>query len=231
MGWRCVSKRNMSLTPDDRREILRRFMVENGLKAARWAKDSGVSANSIYNFLNGESDALDPRTYGKLARTAQVPVWNLSGDAPEPSSPTQVWVSGYVEAGAWREAVEWDRSKWFAVDVPVPPRFRGRARALEVRGTSMNLVYPEGSIAIWMPILDFRPPQDGDDVIVYRRRNDESIEATVKTLRIVNGKRWLWPNSSDPLHQAPVDVDTPGDDIASIEIEGIVIGDYRPRVY
>lgn len=218
----------MDRTPDERRDILRQFIKEHGLKIARWAKQAGVDKNSIYNFLNGHSQSLDLRTYAKLARAAECPVWRLTGDVPEPQSPTEIWVVGSVEAGAFREAIEWDRSLWFPVDVPVPDRFRGKAKALQVRGTSMNADYPEGSIAIWVDVLDFRPARPGDDVVVYSRDKDDQIEATLKELRTDDhGKRWLWPRSHDPLHQAPIDIGSPSDRVTEIEIKGIVIGCYR----
>jgi phage repressor protein C with HTH and peptisase S24 domain len=222
----------MARTADDRRELLRAFINERGLKIARWAKDSGVDKNSIYNFLNGHSQALDPRTYAKLARTVEVPSWKLTGDQPEPPSPTAIWVTGYVEAGAFREAIEWDSSRWYAVDVPVPERFRKRARALEVRGVSMDLEYRPGSIVIWVDYLDFRPPRHEDHVIVYSHHRDGTVEATVKELRIADdGRRWLWPRSSHPEHQAPVDIENPPEEIETIELRGIVVGDYRPREF
>lgn len=220
----------MERTPDDRRELLRGFIKERGLKIARWAKESGVDKNSIYNFLNGHSNALDARTYAKLARTAQVPAWQLSGEEPELPSPTAVWVSGQVEAGAFREAIEWDRWKWYQVDVPIPQRFRRKAKALEVRGFSMDLEYRPGAVVIWVDVLDFRPPRSEDHVIVYATSADGQIEATVKELRIDdNGKHWLWPRSSKPEHQQPIETDEPPEGVTHIEIKGIVVGDYRPR--
>ncbi|MGJ0508901.1 MAG: LexA family protein [Methylocystis sp.] len=222
----------MEKTPDERREILRKFIADNELKIARWAKDSGVDKNSIYNFLNGHSNALDPRTYGKLARTAEVPTWRLSGDAPEPPSPTSIWVSGHVEAGSFREAVEWDRSQWYPLDVPVPDRFRRKAKALEVRGFSMDLEYKPGAVVIWVDVLDSRPPRDSDHVIVYAQHRDGKTEATVKELRVdEEGRRWLWPRSTKPEHQQPMNVDNPPKEVNSIEIKGLVIGDYRPRMH
>jgi phage repressor protein C with HTH and peptisase S24 domain len=221
----------MERTPDERREILRAYIKENKLNIARWAKESGVDKNSVYNFLNGYSNALDPRTYAKLARTAEVPVWRISGDAPEPPSPTVIWVSGSVEAGAFHEAVEWDRSRWYAVDVPVPERFRRRAKALEVRGNSMDIEYRPGAVVIWIDFLDYRPPRHEDHVIVYAHHHDGTIEATVKELRVdETGRRWLWPRSTKPEHQQPLDLDNAPEGIESIEIKGIVIGDYRHRV-
>lgn len=222
--------RRMERTPDERREILRSFIKERGLKIASWAKESGVDKNSVYNFLNGHSQALDLRTYAKLARSAGVPVWKLNGDQPEPPSPTSIWVSGHVEAGAFREAIEWDRSRWYSVDVPVPERFRRLAKGLEVRGFSMDLEYRPGSVVIWVDCLDFRAPRHEDHVIVYSHHADGKIEATVKELRVgEDGKQWLWPRSTKPEHQQPVDVDTPPTEVETIEIKGIVVGDYRPR--
>lgn len=230
MGRGLAMWRTMPKTPDQRRELLRAFIKDNSLQIASWAKASGVDKNSIYNFLNDYSQSLDPRTYAKLARTARVPVWKLTGEAPDPPSPTVVWVAGAIEAGVFKEAVEWEREAWFPVDVPVPERFRGRAKALQVRGTSMNIDYPEGSIAIWVDALDFRPPRDQDDVVVYSYRRDGTVEATLKQYRVgEDGEKWLWPRSHDPQHQAPVNTRTPPDDIRDIEVVGIVIGSYRPK--
>lgn len=220
----------MHAKADQQRDILRSFIRERGLKVAPWAKRSGVGANSLYNFLNGHSEGLDPRTYAKLARTAEVPVWKLTGDQPEPASPTTIWVAGHVEAGIFRDAVEWDQSLWYPVDVPVPHRFRGKAKALEVRGNSMNLLYPPGSVVMWVDMLDFRAPRHEDRVVVYAYRGDGQIEATIKELRIDGIDRWLWPRSDDPAHQVPINAADPGHGYSSIEIKGIVIGSYRAEV-
>lgn len=230
IGLLSITCYRMDKTPDQRRDLLRAFIKDNGLKIASWAKSSGVDKNSIYNFLNGHSQSLDPRTYAKLARTAQVPTWQISGDEPEMPSPTSVMVTGSVQAGVFREAVEWEDSEWFAVDVPVPSRFQGMARALRVDGQSMNQEFRPGSIVLWVKMLDFRPPRHEDHVVVYSYRRDDTIEATLKQLRIdEQGEQWLWPQSDRPEYQAPLNTKSPPDDIKSIEIVGIVIGDYRPR--
>ena len=230
IGYFPIIRPDMEKTPDQRREILRAFIKDNDLKVASWAKSSGVDKNSIYNFLNGESRSLHPRTYAKLARAAQVPTWQLSGDEPDVPSPTAVWVSGSVQAGVFKEAVEWDRDDWFAVDVPVPSRFRGQARGLRVDGVSMNQEFRPGSIVLWVKMLDYRPPRHEDHVVVYSYRRDDTVETTLKQLRFDDqGNQWLWPQSDHPDHQVPVNTQSPPDEIKLIEIVGIVIGDYRPR--
>lgn len=95
----------------------------------------------------------------------------------------------------------------------------------------MDLEYRPGSVVIWVDYLDFRPARHEDHVIVYSHRHDGTVEATVKELRIDDdGRRWLWPRSSKPEHQLPIEIDSPPEGIETIEIKGIVVGDYRPRV-
>lgn len=228
MGVRSGSSRGMS--PDQKRDLLRKAIKERNTNVQQWAKAAGVSKNALYNFLNGHSDGLDHMTYAKLARVYGMPTWKLSGEAPEPAQPEAIWVAGDVQAGAFREALEWDRGDWYQVDVPVPPRFKRVAKALEVRGNSMDKEYREGAVVIWVPMLDARPPRDGDHVIVYSYSSDGMVEATVKLLREHDGKKWLWPQSNDPEHQSPIDLSKPGAHIANIEIVGLVVGDYRPRI-
>lgn len=235
----AATRRRVANLSNDKRETLRLFIQErraipfNGEKfnVARWAKAAGVNSNSIYNFLNGHSDSLDHITYAKLARAVGVPIHHLTGELPEPVKPSAIYVSGEVEAGAFRDALEWDRSRWFEVDIPVPSRFKSKAKALQVRGPSMDLEYPDGSIVVWVDQLDYRPAQHGDHVIVYSYRSDGAIESTVKELRVADGKNWLWPRSSHPAHQAPIEVHNPPEGVREITVQGIVIGGYRPRVH
>ncbi len=225
----------MQRSPEDRREILRQFIqekkAEGKFNVQQWASSAGVGKNSLYNFLNGHSDALDLATYAKLARAVGVPSHRLTGDEPETPSPTAIMVTGHIEAGEFQDAVEWDQSRWYAVDVPIPARFRKKAKALQVRGPSMNMEYPDGSIVVWVDQLDFRAAQNEDHVIVYSYSKDDTIEATVKELRITDGRQWLWPRSHDPEHQQPVEITNPAEHVTRIEIQGIVLGGYKPRVH
>ena len=141
-----------------------------------------------------------------------------------------VRVIGAVQAGAWQEAVQWDRDD--QRDVPfirlndnAPlPRF-----ALEVRGTSMNLVYPEGTILYCVPYGNGAPSlKNGRRVIVHRKRVDGLTEATVKEVLIENGNIWLRPRSSDPRHQTPIEIGEDGTE--EVTVTAVVIGSYMPEI-
>lgn len=122
---------------------------------------------------------------------------------------TRVAVIGAVEAGHFREALEYvpDEDQPF-VDVPSDARYPACRRfALQVRGPSMNLVYPEGSYIIVVPTMDLGEgwqPRPGQRVIVQRSNDVGQVEATVKEFAIdADGKAWLWPRSSDPAFRDP----------------------------
>ncbi len=119
----------------------------------------------------------------------------------------QVFIKGYVQGGAWRDAIEWDGSEWYSITVPADDRFPGVERfGLEVRGTSMDRLYPDGTIVIVVRFGDIgRMPQPGERVVCLRRDdNDNGYEATIKEYdRDAQGRHLLWPRSTDPDFQQP----------------------------
>ncbi|GAP24010.1 hypothetical protein GLF_0892 [Gluconobacter frateurii NBRC 101659] len=154
-----------------------------------------------------------------------------------------VFVKGAVQAGLWQDALDWPAEDWRAINVPADNRFIGVERfGLLVRGSSMNRVYPEGSIAIAVRTDCIgRMPRTGERVVVVKR-GESGLEATIKKYEeTAEGRRILWPESYDPAFQAPLILDDvalalPRDghdaDHASaldLEIIAIVVGSYRPE--
>lgn len=87
----------------------------------------------------------------------------------------------------------------------------------------MNRVFPEGTTVYAALTMSYREPEHEDRVIVIRKDKHGLVKATLKELVIKDdGKRWLWPRSYDPEHQAPIQyVRGDGDD--SVTISGIVV--------
>lgn len=137
---------------------------------------------------------------------------------------------GAVEAGQWHEAVEWPQEDRYTVPVANTGGFRQFPKlALEVRGDSMNLVYPEGTTLICVKFLDLgRDPRSGEKVIVQRRNANGLYEATVKEyVRTGDGRSWLWPRSSNPTHQTPTEMGPNGDGDDDLVIWALVISSQR----
>ena len=180
---------------------------------------------------------------GASARAVMAPALELQS----------IFVKGEVQAGVWREALEWHPSDWVSISAPVDNRFQGVERfGLLVRGSSMNRLYPDGTVVI---VVQFhaigRMPQKGERVVVLRRNPTTfEFEATLKEYdRDARGRHVLWPRSDDPDHQVPFVIGpdlaagSEGDVLPSILVGGrlegpgdevrvhsLVVGSYRPEV-
>lgn len=134
-----------------------------------------------------------------------------------------VHVRAYVEAGVWAESNEWDEEEWYDVAVPNDPDLANyKLYGAEARGPSMNKRYPEGTVLIFTDAIETEEEiKVGSRYIVERERADGLRECTIKTLiRDETGKYWLMPESSDPRHQQPIEID--GDNGDTVRMMGRV---------
>ena len=186
-----------------------------GLSARGAAIRAGLHPDSIRSILRGKS--LNPRSgaVAALARVLEVPLEYLTdavGEAPPPlkrrwAAPLgTVFVRGVVQGGVWREAIEWAGSDWYALTVPEDSRWPGAERfGLEVRGSSMDRLYPEGTIVVCIRFGDIaREPMPGEKVVCLRRARTGEYEATIKEYQFDRGRHVLWPRSLDPEFQQPI---------------------------
>ena len=145
---------------------------------------------------------------------------------------TNVRVVGQVQAGAWQEAVEWEHDQQYSLNIPEDSRYKGLPRfGLEVRGSSMNQVYPEGTIVICVKLLDLGADPDIEQRVIFIRKDEHGlIEATVKELDIDDdGQVWLVPRSDSPGHREAIRLQPP-DDGDDQQIWALVIGSIQPEL-
>lgn len=119
-------------------------------------------------------------------------------------------VIGAVQAGIYRDAIEWPQEDQYPLTVPADPRFPGvNAFALLVRGESMNRYYPDGSHVVCVKYADIaRPPRSGERVICVRASASGEFEATIKEYQVdEKGRHVLWPRSDSPEFQQPFILD------------------------
>lgn len=159
----------------------------------------------------------------------------LRGDSQlSPSILRNIRVRGTVEAGFYREALEWPEEEWYSSGVSPLKKFEHLPQfALEVRGSSMNLKYKPGTILICVNLIHLgRDPVPPEKVIVTRSLPNGLVEATVKELhKKDDGTWWLIPRSDDPAHQAPIPLtaDDPFGDNDDLKITALVIGAVTPE--
>lgn len=231
-----------------------------GMSERKACLTADVGLNSIRH-IRVRGHAPKPETLAKLANVLEVPAsyfleaaaegHEKSKDPIEPNkshfaSVEKVYVKGFVQAGAWQDALEWPMTDWMSVYIPPDPRYMNVARfGLEVRGDSMNKVYPEGSIVIAVRLDDLgRLPRNGERVVVLSRctNGNSAMEATIKKYQIdTQGRHILWPESTDPLYQTPIILDDRAKSLGidghdadhgascDIEIYAVIIGSYRPE--
>lgn len=135
-----------------------------------------------------------------------------------------VKVIGAVQAGAWREALEWPSEDQY--EVTIYDDRHEDVYALQVIGDSMNTLYVQGTVLIcrsYDEVNEF--PPIGKRVIVQRRNASGLIEATVKELELVDGQPWLMPKSSNPIYEG-VQFKNNGDGDGDTNITGVVVGSY-----
>lgn len=113
-------------------------------------------------------------------------------------------VIGQVEAGSWREALEWLPERQYEIPVLKDNRYPGARRfGLLLGGDSMNLLYPmPRTVIICVPFLDIeRAPQPGEIVVAQRQRHD-LFEATCKAFTMNGDAAYLEPRSNNASHKA-----------------------------
>jgi SOS-response transcriptional repressor LexA/DNA-binding transcriptional regulator YiaG len=167
----------------------------------------------------GVATQTPPKYRSEVDFTRKIPIEPGERDLPLRSPLRAVRVIGDVQAGVFREALEWPPEEQFDVMIEVTPTAsRYPVFGLRVLGPSMNQEFREGSVALCVRLLDL---PDGYKVkpgqfVVVLRRNDhgpDQFEATIKEYHVdKNGRAWLMPRSDDPAFQAPIPADSLGND-------------------
>lgn len=150
-------------------------------------------------------------------------------------------VLGAVQAGIFTEAIEWPQSEHYGMTIPVDDGYPQHLKryGLEVRGESMNRIFPAGSLVYVIDFWDLgRPPETGDYVTVLRRDpHGPGMEATIKALEIrPDGSACLWPQSTDPNFQQPLVIPAPDLEnpecagCPDIQIKALVIGSLKTKL-
>lgn len=228
----CVFRENRGMR-DDRKKIRDWLQVEldkrgHGAKG-QLASYLGLRPDGITRMLNDEP--------GKESREIKANELVRMGEffgAPPPviadnfrTSPPagMVKVIGKVAANSWIDVDDMDFG--FENEEPIPASAKWPAEfqyGLVVEGNCLNRIAPNGSR---LEVLDIKKamiePSPGDLVIVERRRfGGQMIERTAKRLRLTTSGYELWPESTDPAHQEPINLGTSELGV-EVEMIGIVL--------
>jgi repressor LexA len=224
---------------------IRQMRESRKLSQQKLAELVGTSQPQINRLETGER-GLDQSWLFKLAQALRCQPADLlpavADEAPGMIPVLRVRFVGDVQAGVFREALEWEEDRQYDLDMPVEPAFhRYPVFGLEVYGDSMNRIFPHGTKLACVRLLDLGDDfelESGKYVVVLRHVDHglDKMEATVKQYEVdQNRTAWLWPRSDNPEFQSPIKVldtirgelDETVDRNDEIRIWALVIGFYR----
>lgn len=217
----------------DMRMILKLDQGEFGKLVGNYGKshsdDNAVPQSTVSKWERGVQKPT-VEYMNQLAGVAGVSVEEFLGlhitNSPPAAQGRTVRVIGPLAAGDWREASQWSEDEQYEVPAPLPRKMRDMALiGYEVEGPSMNKVYPDGSVVFVAPISTLgRMPVTGERVAVQRVDAAGNYEASLKEfVQDDDGKVWLWPRSTHPEHQAPIQYVDKRRRIDEVTILGIVM--------
>lgn len=183
---------------------IREAMEHAAFKPAQLARECGVSASAVTQWLNGDTASLTALSAQCISNATGYSVgWLTTGKGAKLVAPgdrrlQNMPIYGTVPLISWVRATTFDDATAPFPDgepedwIPSPRKVGPNGYALRVRGDSMfnpsGKSYPEGSIIIVDP--DKRSPLSGALIIAMI---DGSVEATFKRYRNEDGKPWLQP--------------------------------------
>lgn len=194
---------------------LKQIRESRGMTQQQVADALGIHLTNYNKLENGGTDL----TVSRMEALSKILHCDVIDFISNPGKIRTVQVRQNVEAGYWADSNEWPESEWYEVAVPDDPAYRMfNLYGAETRGPSMNKRYPEKSALIYTDLIETGESIEvGKRYIVEIERPDGLREATVKTLwQDEIGKYWLLPESSDPRHQTPIDVEGHDGDIIRI---------------
>jgi len=133
-------------------------------------------------------------------------VMELAGADAEGIRGQEVEVAAWVQAGNWTENNEIDHDERERVAWPFRQKKPDGIVALEVRGDSMDMMYPSGSVVFAqdpVTLSESGKSVELGDIVVARRRNDMGeFEYTLKELaQAPEGGFLLLPRSRNLVHR------------------------------
>lgn len=204
---------------------LKELLEERDISIAELARMVGTTHATISRLKSGNMQMTE-HWARKIATAMKIGVAEIFGEVIPPMTPG-MRVLGEVQAGVWKEAEVADELRYPPLPI-LPDHVYSKVTqfALRVRGESMNRVVQDGMYIVcasW-PELG-REPEDGDLVVVERRRAG-LVETTLKRVRMENGSVVFVPDSTDARWQEPVRIGDLGDG-EEIAIIALAIGKYE----
>lgn len=211
-------------------------------RAVSRAITDGQNPYIVRDILSGKAKNPRSDTVAKLADHLGVDAAELVSQSsawgdkePRRVAPSFLPVRYKVQAGLWFEPDGEEPAEDLLLPVLPLPKYAAFPQWLEkVVGDSANMRLSDGCYIHVVDAIELGyAPKHDDWVVVVRERDQGAVrERTVKQVEVgADGQVRLWPRSTNPRWQEPVDFRAgarPGEDVTA-EIVGLVVGSYDPH--
>lgn len=231
---------NMKVT-EELRDVVRRRLDDIGLNAFEAARTGGLERQFIYDLVAGRKKAVKTENLMKLAKALDWSVEQLtmaiSGDYDHKNDAVavkRVPVVGQIAASTWIKPKEFPNMEQAPVAV-ISGLFDGLEQfAYRVTDSSVDIerIF-EGDYVICVRYFDARVAFTDGDIVVVKKWRGDVVEVTCKKLILTKDGIDLIQRSTDPEFTQTVHVKAGAnvaDDGEPLEIAGLVIGTFTPRV-
>lgn len=223
------------------RTRLRTLISEQGKTPRSLSREIGDNPYIVRDILSARSKNPSIDTMTNIAQALKVPVSELltnDGFADVRSLqlvPKFLEVRYRVQAGAWFQTdAEWPPEDTSIAVMP-NPRYAEFPQWIErVVGDSANKKIPDGFYVHVVDAVEMGYVAGHNDWVIVERTRDQGglRERTIKQVELLpQGKILLWPRSTNPQWQEPVDLTAgarPGEEGIEVRIVGKVIASIDP---
>jgi transcriptional regulator with XRE-family HTH domain len=149
----------------------------------------------------------------------------ITTQRPTGSTGRLIALAGKVAAGNWVESFDIPEGDEQYLSVPIDPALDAvPLTAFDVEGTSCDKIFPDGSKVFVAPLAAVPGAPKSGDMVLAIREDHGAFERTLKEYVVdSDGRKWLWPRSSDPAHQAPIEFKKGGRSPETVRIAGVVM--------
>jgi hypothetical protein len=155
-----------------------------------------------------------------LAVVYKTTIYQLLTEREDLVPTIDVQLSGIVDPGKILSHKEFIPRLYYRF--PEPQSGGSEFEAYELRGDSMNEIYPDGTILMCAPTrASGRRPTIGDHVVLRRTDSSGKVGLELRELRSHEGVTWYWFRSRHPEFQVPV-----REPLADFELVALVVAAY-----
>lgn len=202
---------NDEAAAERRRVALRSAIQRNNMTIAELTRLACFPSRSLFdNFFGRRTKSLSAEKIAVIARI--LPNTTFAELMGEDEKTAPVNVRAQAKLGTFRRSFDLDLVEQYEVAVPVATDWRRiGAYGVEVRSPGPDEIFCDYTILIAVPVDRYEPGMATGRRVILQRIDGERVEVSVREVRVVSGRAWLLPRTTQPEHMAAVSMPWPYD--------------------